>query len=56
MMLGLAALNRFRLAPAFARTQCSVALIGRSLRVELALALTILGLVAWIGLLAPSGD
>ncbi len=55
-MLGLAALNRFRLAPALAMPHKPSAAIARSLRLELALALLILGLVAWLGLLSPTGE
>ncbi|PZU44479.1 copper homeostasis membrane protein CopD [Sandaracinobacteroides hominis] len=53
-MLGLAALNRFRFAPALATPgPQSDSHLRHSLRVEFGLALVILGLVAWIGLLSP---
>ena len=58
-MLGLASLNRFRLTPAFERsiagndhTRAFVALRA-SLAIETACVVTILGLVAWLGTLAP---
>lgn len=58
-MLGLASLNRFRLTPAFERSIASAdhrgalgALRG-SLAVETACVIFILGLVAWLGTLAP---
>jgi len=58
-MLGLAALNRYRLTPAF---ECSIAgadhrgalgALRRSLAVETACIVMILGFVAWLGTLAP---
>lgn len=53
-MLGLAALNRFRLVPALAAEAAHAPRqLGYSLRLEFGLALVILGLVAWIGLLSP---
>ena len=53
-MLGLAALNRFRFAPALATPDPqSDSHLRHSLRVEFGLALVILSLVAWIGLLSP---
>jgi len=58
-MLALAAANRFRLTPALGSalddsTQASaLANLRRSLILETALALAILGLVAWLGTLAP---
>lgn len=58
-MLGLAALNRFRLTPALARTfkgkdaAPSVRALRRSLTVEAGAGAAILGLVAWLGTLAP---
>ena len=55
-MLGLAALNRFRLTPALAlATDPRIALraLRRSLAVETACAITILALVAWLGTLEP---
>ena len=55
-MLGLAALNRFRLAPALNRSDGETASVRRSLGFELALAFLILGLVAMIGLLSPTGE
>ena len=58
-MLGLASLNRFRLTPAFERSIASAdhrgalgALRG-SLAAETACVVVILGLVAWLGTLAP---
>lgn len=58
-MLGLAAINRYRLAPRLARaahardgTDAVVAL-RRSLRCESACAMIVLGLVAWLGTLSP---
>jgi len=58
-MLGLASLNRFRLTPAFER-QIAVGDHGRaltalrkSLAVETACVVAVLGLVAWLGTLAP---
>jgi putative copper resistance protein D len=58
-MLVLAALNRFRLTPAFelsiARADHLGALVAlrRSLALETTLVVVILGLVAWLGTLAP---
>ena len=58
-MLALAAANRFRLTPAFGKAiaqgdgSCAVAALRRSLAAEAGAALLILGLVAWIGTLAP---
>lgn len=52
VMLGLAALNRFRLTPALGANAPRSAL-RMSLAVETAAALAILGLVAWLGMLAP---
>lgn len=58
-MLGLAALNRYRLTPAF---ECSIAgaddrsalgALRGSLAIESACIVVILGLVAWLGTLAP---
>ena len=54
-MLGLAALNRFRLAPLLAGNGAQGPLVF-SLRAELLLATSILFLVGWLGLLSPSGD
>lgn len=54
IMLGLAALNRFRLSPQLHGGD-SPGPLRRSLAIELALALAILGLVAWLGLLSPIG-
>jgi putative copper resistance protein D len=56
VMIGLAALNRFRLAPALAGESISPAAVRRSLWLEFGLAILILGLVAWLGLLSPTGD
>lgn len=57
-MLGLAAINRFRLSPTFGNAQSQDVksarrALWRSLMVETAAALAILGLVAWLGTLAP---
>ncbi len=58
-MLALAAANRFRLTPAFAAalgqgdTARAVAALRRSIAWEAGAALTILGLVAWMGTLTP---
>lgn len=59
LMLGLASLNRFRLTPAFERSVASAdhrgalgALRG-SLAAETACVVVVLGLVAWLGTLAP---
>lgn len=59
-MIALAALNRFHLSPALERSirdaDCSVAVsaLRRSMKVELCMAITIIGLVAWLGTLSPS--
>ena len=61
-MLGLAWANRFRLTPALAAAidagdhDRAVGALRRSLILETAAALVILLLVAWLGLLAPSGS
>ena len=58
-MLGLAALNRYRLTPALAQAieeedaPRAQALLRASLVVEGGLAIVILGLVAWLGTLSP---
>ena len=58
-MVGLAALNRFRLTPALATALVrgdhlrAIGALRRSLMFETASALTILGLVAWLGTLEP---
>lgn len=58
-MLGVAAANRFRLTPALdaaidaAETRRAIAALRRSLALETGAALSILGLVAWLGTLAP---
>ncbi|MDK2759325.1 MAG: copper homeostasis membrane protein CopD [Blastomonas fulva] len=58
-MLGLASLNRFRLTPAFERSIAAddhggaLAVLRTSLAVETACVVAILGLVAWLGTLAP---
>ena len=56
-MLGLAALNRFRLTPALEGTahdpRAAIGALRRSLAFETAAALTILALVAWLGTLMP---
>ena len=59
LMLLLAAANRFRLTPALALaleqddTGCAVAALRRSIACEASAALTILGVVAWMGTLLP---
>lgn len=61
-MLGLAALNRFRLTPALERSMAADDHIGalvslrRSLLAETLCVITILALVAWLGTLAPPGS
>lgn len=58
-MLGLAALNRFRLTPAFKRAIAgadhhgALIVLRRSLAIETGCVIFILGLVAWLGTLAP---
>ena len=58
-MLGLAALNRYRLTPALSLaieqrdTRLALQVLRRSLLIEGGLAVTIFGLVAWLGTLAP---
>lgn len=58
-MLGLASLNRFRLTPAFERSIAlndhgrALGALRTSLAVESACVVVILGLVAWLGTLAP---
>jgi putative copper resistance protein D len=58
-MLALAALNRFRLTPVFelsiakADHQGALVALRRSLALETTLVVVILGLVAWLGTLAP---
>jgi putative copper resistance protein D len=58
-MLGLASLNRFRLTPTFERAidgadhRGALGALRLSLVVETACILMILGLVAWLGTLAP---
>jgi putative copper resistance protein D len=60
-MLLLAAANRFRLAPALEKarrdedTAGAVSALKRSLCLEAALVISILGLVAWLGTLDPQG-
>lgn len=59
IMLALAAANRFALTPAFGRalqagvTSLALTKLRQSLAFELMLAITILGLVAWLGTLQP---
>jgi len=61
-MLGLAALNRFRLTPAFessiaaADHRAALAALRFSLVIEMTAVITILALVAWLGTLAPPGS
>lgn len=58
-MLGLASLNRFRLTPAFERSIAAsdhgraLGALRTSLGVETACVVAVLGLVAWLGTLAP---
>lgn len=58
-MLGLAALNRFRLTPAFERSveagdhRSALVALRTSLAIETTFVCVILGLVAWLGTLAP---
>ena len=53
-MLGLAAANRFRLAPGMsAGHQSAARRIRASIEMELVMLLLILALVAWLGMLAP---
>lgn len=58
-MLGLASLNRFKLTPAFERSvaaddyAAALGMLRRSLAVETTCVFLILGLVAWLGTLAP---
>ena len=59
VMLGLAAINRFRLTPALGNAQgqntdSARRALSRSLMVETAAAMAILGLVAWLGTLEPT--
>lgn len=57
-MLGLATLNRLRLVPALSvgsgAVGTAVASLRRSVAAETALALLVLGLVAWLGMLEPA--
>ena len=58
-MLALASLNRFRLTPAFERSIAAddhgraLAALRTSLALETACVVAVLGLVAWLGTLAP---
>ena len=58
-MLGLASLNRFRLTPAFERAVAvsdhgrALGTLRASLAIEAAVVVVVLGLVAWLGTLAP---
>lgn len=53
-MLGLAALNRYRLVPAFRRSDpAAFVRLRRSLRIEMALGAAILAFVSWLGTLEP---
>jgi len=58
-MLGLASLNRFRLTPAFERSIAAsdhgraLGTLRTSLAIETACVVAVLGLVAWLGTLAP---
>lgn len=55
LMLGLAAVNRWRLTPLLERgeTQRAIAHLRLSLAIETSAAITIIGLVAWLGTLDP---
>ena len=60
VMLGLAAVNRFRLAPALAREVdagavplSALAALHRSIAIEAGLAASVLAIVAWLGTLGP---
>lgn len=55
LMLGLAAVNRWRLTPLLERgeTQRAIAHLRLSLGIETSAAITIIGLVAWLGTLDP---
>jgi len=55
LMLGLAAVNRWRLTPLLERgeTQQAIAHLRLSLAIETSAAITIIGLVAWLGTLDP---
>ena len=61
MMLGLAALNRFKLVPALEQAQhgearlLAISRLRLSVSLELLAALAVLGLVAWLGTLDPMG-
>lgn len=55
LMLGLAARHRYRLVPALAGGLHSIAALRRSVCIEAALAFAILAVVAWLGVLAPTG-
>lgn len=59
-MLGLAAMNRFRLTPALAQTidagampYAALSALRRSIAAEIALVVAVLAVVAWLGTLAP---
>ncbi|MBB3877337.1 putative copper resistance protein D [Sphingomonas aquatilis] len=58
-MLGLASLNRFRLTPAFERSiaaddhKGALGALRTSLAIETACVIAVLGLIAWLGTLAP---
>lgn len=59
-MLGLAAINRFRLTPSLGRTtegdpRNAIRALRRSLALESGAAIAILGLIAWLGTLEPNG-
>lgn len=54
-MLGLAALNRWKITPALERCEINAkAQLQRSLLLEFAFGLSIIGLVAWLGVLDPA--
>ncbi|WP_311267577.1 copper homeostasis membrane protein CopD [Sphingobium sp. WCS2017Hpa-17] len=57
LMLGLAAVNRWRLTPLLERgeTQRAIAHLRLSLGIETGAALAIIGLIAWLGTLDPMG-
>jgi putative copper resistance protein D len=53
-MLGLAANNRFRLTPAFERDRLNaLPALRRAIALEIGIAILILALVAWLGMIAP---
>jgi putative copper resistance protein D len=53
VMVGLAALNRWRFAPAFARGENAVRHLAYSIGLETAFAFTVVGIVGYLGTIAP---